>query len=118
MERRKSKRIKVNIFVDEIFVEGETIEIKMVVEDAFFVLGEEALSGDISPGGVFIPLDIKVKENVPISLKFTLPNSSELHNAQGRIAWIGKDEKKGFGVEFKQIDSKTYEALQKLAEEI
>lgn len=110
-ERRKSERVKVNIFVDEVIFEGEVFHLKAVVEDALF----EFSKGDISEGGAFIPAQIEgLKKGSTISIRFTLPNSSRLHTAEGRVVWV-KAGSPGFGVKFEHLEQETLSALRELS---
>ena len=70
------------------------------------------LSADLSVGGIFIASDQHLPDNAPVTVSFTLPDSSaRTIQAQGRVAWRnGQDGQRryplpnGFGVEFTDLD--------------
>ncbi len=118
MERRRYKRIPVQVTVTSIHKKGLSRTLDLVVEDAYFEISGEAHSGDISAGGMFIPFSVEpLEKGETVKLRFTLPTSVDMFEVDARVVWVETEsgkEKQGLGIQFQALPEEARKALDEL----
>lgn len=76
---------------------------------------------DLGTGGVFIETSNPLALDSEVTLTFTLPDSKETLEAEGKVMWVqtevpGKDLVPGMGVQFNEFSNEQHDLMQKFIE--
>ena len=73
-------------------------------------------STNFSEGGIFIRTTKKLPLNSPVHLRFYLPNSEQLIEATGKVAWINDETSSplvpGIGIQFLKLTTASLDIIQ------
>ena len=72
---------------------------------------------DLGTGGVFIETEKPLEPNSEVKLTFTLPDSKETLEANGKVLWVqtkvpGKDLTPGMGVQFNEFSAEQRKVME------
>jgi len=72
----------------------------------------QGLVKNITPDGLLLESNVKIKKNDILQLSFTLPNTHKSVNVEGRVRWV--ENKKAWstaGIEFMDLSSEQRETI-------
>lgn len=99
-DRRKIPRVPVFFLLDDMTVEGES---------------QAACQGvvkNITPNGMLLETNSKIKKNDILQLAFTLPNTQKALNFEGKICWVESEKAwSTAGLEFMDLSVEQREAI-------